>query len=201
MSSKLENLTRCLSEKFADDIVRLIDAAGEVTLEVRSENYLAVAESLRDDPELAFEQLVDLTGVDYSVHALADSFSGRFAVVSHLLSIRHNVRLRLRTFAEDSDFPMVASLCAVWPSANWFEREAFDLFGVMFMGHPDLRRILTDYGFVGHPFRKDFPVSGFVEMRYDQDLGRVIYQPVSIEPRENTPRIVREDSYGDVGHG
>lgn len=201
MSSKLENLAQLVSEKFGDKVIRLISDKGEVTLEVRATDYLGVAEVLRDDPALAFEQLVDLTGVDYSTHASAELFAGRFAVASHLLSVRNNVRLRLRTFAVDSEFPMVDSLCSIWPSANWFEREAFDLYGVMFMGHPDLRRILTDYGFVGHPFRKDFPVSGFVEMRYDQEMGRVIYQPVSIEPRENTPRIVREDSYGDVGHG
>lgn len=201
MSSKLENLAQLVSEKFGDKVIRLVSDKGEVTLEVRATDYLGVAEVLRDDPALAFEQLVDLTGVDYSTHVSAELFAGRFAVASHLLSVRNNVRLRLRTFAADSEFPMVDSLCSIWPSANWFEREAFDLYGVMFMGHPDLRRILTDYGFVGHPFRKDFPVSGFVEMRYDPEMGRVIYQPVSIEPRENTPRIVREDSYGDVGHG
>lgn len=156
--------------------------------------------TLRDEPELGFEELIDLCGVDYS--AYGESWQGRrFAAVSHLLSIANNWRLRVRVFAEDDGFPVVASVTPVWSSANWFEREAFDLFGIVFDGHEDLRRILTDYGFVGHPFRKDFPISGHVEMRYDPDEGRVIYQPVTIEPRENTPRIRREDTYGDVAHG
>ena len=156
---------------------------------------------MRDAPEFGFDQLIDLCGVDYSAYAGRRQYAGRYAAVTHLLSVRRNLRLRLRVFASDDGHPVLSSLCDVWPVANWFEREAFDLFGVMFEGHPDLRRILTDYGFVGHPFRKDFPVSGYVEMRYDPEQGRVIYQPVSIAPREVTPRIVREASYGDANHG
>ncbi|PKO55590.1 MAG: NADH-quinone oxidoreductase subunit C, partial [Betaproteobacteria bacterium HGW-Betaproteobacteria-21] len=156
---------------------------------------------LRDHADLHFEQLMDVSGLDYSVFGNREWTGKRFASAAHLLSIRHNWRLRLRVFAEDDAFPVLDSLCDLWASANWFEREAFDLYGIMYAGHPDLRRILTDYGFVGHPFRKDFPVSGYVEMRYDPEQGRVVYQPVTIEPRENTPRIVREESYGDVGHG
>ena len=200
MSEKLEHLSKILAEKFGDRILRSVRASGEITVVVAAKDYLSVAVSLRDDPELHFEQLVDLTGIDYSDYA-GEPEEFRFAVSCHLLSIQNNSRLRLRVFAENDLVPMLDSVCSVWPSANWFEREAFDLFGIMFDGHPDLRRILTDYGFVGYPFRKDFPISGYVEMRYDQELGRVVYQPVTIEPRENTPRIVRDENYGEVGHG
>jgi NADH-quinone oxidoreductase subunit C len=169
---------------------------GEVTLEVQPTNLLAAAESLRDHPDLAFDTLVDLCGMDYQSFRNAPWSGRRFAVVSHLLSVTKNQRLRLRVFCDNDDFPTVESLTGVWPAANWYEREAFDLFGILFEGHSDLRRILTDYGFIGHPFRKDFPVSGHVEMRYDPAQQRVIYQPVTIDPREITPRVVREDTYG-----
>jgi NADH-quinone oxidoreductase subunit C len=200
MSEKLDRLGQLLADKLGSRQRRIVSACGEVTVVVPAADYLSVARTLRDDADFCFEQLVDLTGLDYSEMA-GDSSECRFAVSAHLLSVSNNLRLRLRAFAEDDSFPVLDSLCDLWPSANWFEREAFDLFGIMFMGHPDLRRILTDYGFVGYPFRKDFPVSGYVEMRYDQDLGRVIYQPVTIEPRENIPRIVRDENYGNVGHG
>jgi NADH-quinone oxidoreductase subunit C len=163
---------------------------------VRSEDYLDVATTLRDEPTLGFDQLIDLCGVDYSDYDNATWEGPRFAAVSHLLSVKHNWRLRLRVFAPDDSFPLVASVTPIWSSANWFEREAFDLYGILFEGHDDLRRILTDYGFIGHPFRKDFPVSGNVEMRYDPEQKRVIYQPVTIDPREVTPRVIREESYG-----
>ena len=169
---------------------------GEVTLEVRPADYLAVATLLRDAPGCRFEQLIDLCGVDYSEYSGGAPDAGRYAVVSHLLSVSLNQRIRLRVFAAADDVPVVASVTGIWNSANWFEREAFDLFGIVFDGHNDLRRILTDYGFIGHPFRKDFPTTGHVEMRYDAEQKRVIYQPVTIEPREITPRIVREDNYG-----
>lgn len=181
--------------------VTLLEKLGEVTLEVSATDYLSVAELLRDSAELRFEQLIDLCGVDYQSYSAARSNTRRYAAVLHLLSVSNNWRVRLRVHADDDSFPVIASVVPVWPAANWFEREAFDLYGIMFEGHPDLRRILTDYGFVGHPFRKDFPVSGYMEMRYDAEQGRVIYQPVTIAPREITPRIVREDSYGDVEHG
>jgi NADH-quinone oxidoreductase subunit C len=169
-------------------------ALGQVTVVVPHDRLLGALRTLRDRPELRFEILVDLCGVDYSTYG--GTYDGkRFAVVYHLLSLANNHRVRVRCFAPDDEFPVVPSAVEVWPNANWFEREAFDLFGIMFPGHPDLRRILTDYGFIGHPFRKDFPVSGYVEMRYDPEQGRVIYQPVTIEPREITPRIIREDTY------
>jgi len=167
---------------------------GELTMRVVAGQWQSVAMQLRDDPQLRFEQLLDLCGVDYWDYGGARS-ERRFAVVAHLLSLTHNWRLRLRTFCDDDALPIVSSLLPVWPSAGWYEREAFDLFGILFQGHPDLRRILTDYGFVGHPFRRDFPISGNVEMRYDPELRRVIYQPVSIEPREITPRVIREEGY------
>ncbi|WP_374510645.1 NADH-quinone oxidoreductase subunit C [Niveibacterium sp.] len=201
MSAKLEKLQDTLRVVLGAHIQTLVCERGEVTIEVAAKDYLAVAFALRDTPDLGFEQLIDLCGVDYATHSTRASSVPRFASVAHLLSVRNNWRLRLRVFAESAEFPVVASVVGVWPSANWFEREAFDLFGLMFDGHPDLRRILTDYGFVGHPFRKDFPISGFVEMRYDAEQGRVVYQPVTIEPREVTPRIVREENYGQVGHG
>jgi NADH-quinone oxidoreductase subunit C len=168
----------------------------EVTVVVPVERYLDVMKRLRDHPDLRFEMLIDLCGVDYA--GLGGSWDGlRFAAVVHLLSLKHNRRLRVRTFAADDDFPVVPSVIDLWPAVNWFEREAFDLYGIMFPGHPDLRRLLTDYGFVGHPFRKDFPISGYVEMRYDPEQGRVIYQPVTIQPREITPRVIREENYAE----
>lgn len=194
MSEKLERLGRLLKESFGDRIGEPLLALGELTVVVPSENYADVMRQLRDDPAFRFEQLMDLSGIDYSEYT---GYQGRrFAAVSQLLSLTHNWRLRVKVFAPDDDFPVVASVLDIWSSANWYEREAFDLFGIHFDGHVDLRRILTDYGFVGHPFRKDFPISGYVEMRYDPEQKRVIYQPVTIEPREVTPRIVREDSYG-----
>jgi NADH-quinone oxidoreductase subunit C len=198
---KLEQLKNELSAALGERVVSLIEALGELTLVVKAADYASVAQSLRDEPALRFEQLIDLCGVDYSGFGDGAWHGRRFAVVSQLLSIEHNRRLRLRVFAEDDDFPVVDSLTSVWPNANWYEREAFDFFGIVFTGHADLRRILTDYGFVGHPFRKDFPLSGNVEMRYDPDQKRVIYQPVTIERRVVTPRVIREDQYGDLGPG
>lgn len=201
MSAKLETLSQNLQKHFGDKLVSLKLALGEVTIEVAAADYLAVMQTLRDEAKLGFEELIDLCGVDYSTYGDGVWQGKRFAAVSHLLSLANNWRLRVRVFAEDDDFPAVASVTGVWTSVNWFEREAFDLYGIAFVGHDDLRRILTDYGFIGHPFRKDFPISGHVEMRYDPDQARVIYQPVTIEPRENTPRIVREDTFGDTAHG
>ncbi|MBQ1765113.1 MAG: NADH-quinone oxidoreductase subunit C [Aquincola sp.] len=172
---------------------------GEITITVAAAVYAEVARQLRDDPALQFEQMIDLCGMDYSSWQDSGAYEGpRFAVVVHLLSLQHNWRLRLRVYCPDDDLPMVSSINEIWNSANWFEREAFDLYGIIFEGHLDLRRILTDYGFIGHPFRKDFPTTGHVEMRYDPEQKRVIYQPVTIEPREITPRIVREDNYGGL---
>jgi NADH-quinone oxidoreductase subunit C len=196
MSERLTLLKERLEKVLGKKIARLHDALGELTLVVRAEDYLDVAQSLRDDASLGFEQLIDLCGVDYSDYSNATWEGPRFAVVSHLLSVQHNWRLRLRVFAPEDNFPLVASVTPIWNSANWFEREAFDLYGILFEGHDDLRRILTDYGFIGHPFRKDFPVSGNVEMRYDSEQKRVIYQPVTVDPREVTPRVIREESYG-----
>ena len=201
MSAKLETLSQNLQTHFGDKLKSVKLALGELTIEVAAADYLAVMTTLRDAADLQFEEIIDLCGVDYSTYGDGVWEGKRFAAVSHLLSISHNWRLRVRVFAEDDEFPAVDSVTGVWTSANWFEREAFDLFGIAFVGHEDLRRILTDYGFIGHPFRKDFPISGHVEMRYDPDQARVIYQPVTIEPRENTPRIVREDTYGDPAHG
>ncbi len=167
----------------------------EVTLEIAREHWRESAQRLRDDRELAFAQLIDLCGVDYLTYREQEGRTPRFAVVVHLLSLRHNRRVRLRTFLDD-DQPVLASLVPVWNAADWYEREAFDLFGFVFEGHADLRRILTDYGFVGHPFRKDFPVSGRVEVRYDPEKRRVVYEPVSIEPRVLVPRVIREEGYG-----
>ena len=208
MASRLESLAAALNTALDGKLVSVTTALNEVTAVVKVENLPAAAMTLRDAPELRFEQLTDLCGVDYSAYGAGTGESEpgtgpsdagtRFAVVYHLLSITHNRRLRLRVFAADDEFPVVASVINVWPSANWFEREAFDLLGIVFTGHPDLRRILTDYGFIGHPFRKDFPIMGNVEMRYDPDQQRVIYQPVTIEPREIIPRIVREENYADV---
>ncbi|MDR2327813.1 MAG: NADH-quinone oxidoreductase subunit C [Acidovorax sp.] len=173
-------------------------ALGEVTVEVSAAQYYAAMQVLRDAPECRFEQLVDLCGMDYSTYAEVGTEGARFAAVSHLLSVSLNQRVRVRVYAEDDEYPVVASVTPLWSAANWFEREAFDLYGIVFEGHDDLRRILTDYGFIGHPFRKDFPLSGHVEMRYDEELGRVVYQPVTIEPREITPRIIREEKYGGL---
>src|SRR5258707_2921306 len=199
MSAKLEHLKATLSAGLGGKIISLTEALGELTLVVDAKDYFPTALGLRYEPATRFEQLIDLCGVDYSGYGEGGREGRRFAVVSHLLSVTHNRRLRLRVFAADDNFPVVDSLTGTWPNANWYEREAFDLFGVMFTGHEDLRRILTDYGFIGHPFRKDFPLSGNVEMRYDPEQKRVIYQPVTIEPREITPRIIREDEYGDLG--
>ena len=173
-------------------------ALDEVTVEVHAEHYLAAMQTLREHAECRFEQLIDLCAVDYSAYKEVGVEGLRFAVVSHLLSVSLNQRVRVKVFCQDDDFPVMASVTGLWSSADWFEREAFDLYGVVFDGHQDLRRILTDYGFIGHPFRKDFPLSGHVEMRYDAEQRRVIYEPVSIEPREITPRIIREDHYGGL---
>jgi NADH-quinone oxidoreductase subunit C len=194
MSAKLERLCQILKEVLGERAGEPTLRLGEVTIEVPAANFLEVAAVLRDHSELKFEQLIDLSGVDYS------TFTGwqgrRYAAVCQLTSVSLNWRLRLRVFAPDDGFPVLPSAIGIWAGANWYEREAFDLYGILFEGHPDLRRILTDYGFVGHPFRKDFPVSGYVEMRYDPEQKRVVYQPVTIEPREVTPRIVREENYG-----
>jgi NADH-quinone oxidoreductase subunit C len=202
MSAKLERLCHKLQEVLAARVQSLVTVDGEVTLVVAAADYLEVARTLRDHEALRFEQLMDICGVDYGAYGRTDGecvdaeVSPRFAAVSHLISLTHNWRLRLRVFAPDDDAPMLSSVTEIWNGANWFEREAFDLFGIIFNGHGDLRRILTDYGFVGHPFRKDFPVIGYVEMRYDPEQRRVIYEPVTIEPREVIPRIVREENYG-----
>jgi NADH-quinone oxidoreductase subunit C len=191
MTPRLQRLSDALQKIGLQGTERL----GEITVEVPAAGWRSTCERLRD--EAGFEQLTDLCGVDYSAYGDRPREGKRFAVVAHLLSVKNNVRLRVRAFCPDDEFPMVASLVDVWPACNWFEREAFDLFGIVFEGHPDLRRILTDYGFVGHPFRKDFPLSGHVEMRYDPEQKRVIYQPVTIDPREVTPRIVREPNYAE----
>lgn len=196
MTTKLEGLEVALRSALGDGIGNLVVALGEIALVVSSADYLSVMRVLRDHEDLRFEELIDLCGVDYSTYGDGAWTGKRFAVVSHLLSITHNWRLRVRVFAPDDDFPLLASMVNVWNSANWYEREAFDFYGILFDGHNDLRRILTDYGFIGHPFRKDFPVSGYVEMRYDPEQKRVIYQPVTIEPREITPRVIREELYG-----
>lgn len=196
MTTKLENLESAVKGVIGERLVQSQLALGELTVVVSAKDYLQVMCDLRDSATTLFDQLIDLCGVDYSTYGDGVWEGRRFAVVSHLLSVELNWRLRVRVFAEDDEFPVVASLIDVWSTANWYEREAFDFFGVLFDGHPDLRRILTDYGFIGHPFRKDFPVSGYVEMRYDADQKRVIYQPVTIEPRENTPRVIREETYG-----
>jgi NADH-quinone oxidoreductase subunit C len=198
MSAKLEALSLNLQNHLGERIASLQVALGEVTIDVDVKDYFDVMQTLRDESELHFEQLIDLCGVDYSTYKDGEWGGKRFAAVSHLVSIANNWRLRVRCFAPNDDFPSVPSVVSIWNSVNWFEREAFDLYGIVFPGHDDLRRILTDYGFIGHPFRKDFPISGYVEMRYDPDQQRVIYQPVTIEPREITPRIVREDNYGSA---
>jgi NADH-quinone oxidoreductase subunit C len=198
MNRKLERLQLLLNDLLGDRVASLECALNELTLDVAAADYHFVMMQLRDNPALRFEQLVDLSGIDYSEFAGREE--RRFAVTCHLLSLTHNWRLRVRVFAPDESFPLVDSVTDVWNCANWYEREAFDLYGIFFEGHTDLRRILTDYGFVGHPFRKDFPVFGHVEMRYDAEQRRVIYQPVTIEPREVTPRVVREDVYARGGN-
>jgi NADH-quinone oxidoreductase subunit C len=196
MTTKLELLEAAVRNALGEHLQSLTIALGEITIVIKSHDYASAMRVLRDHADLRFEELVDLCGVDYSAYGDGIWEGPRFAVVSHLLSIQHNWRLRVRVFAPDDDLPVVASMIDVWPSANWYEREAFDFFGILFEGHNDLRRILTDYGFIGHPFRKDFPISGYVEMRYDPEQKRVIYQPVTIEPRENIPRVIREETYG-----
>ena len=212
MAADLSTLRAGLTGLFGDKLFGVEEKLGELTVMVKAADMLDVMKRLRDVPKFRFEQMVDLCGVDYSAYGSDISEGGayfasdlapidtaayphRFAVVYHLLSVTHNVRLRVRVFANEDEFPVLSSVAEIWPCANWYEREAFDLYGIVFTGHPDLRRILTDYGFVGNPFRKDFPLSGHVEMRYDPAQQRVIYQPVSIEPREVTPRIVREENY------
>jgi NADH-quinone oxidoreductase subunit C len=196
MTAKLDALQAALEAALGPKVTTLIVDRGEITIHVKASDYLAVALQLRDDPTLAFEQLVDLCGMDMSSWKEKPWEGPRYVVVSHLLSVAKNWRLRLKVFCPDDDVPIVASLTDVWAGVSWFEREAFDLYGILFEGHADLRRILTDYGFIGHPMRKDFPTTGHVEMRYDAEQKRVIYQPVTIEPREITPRIVREENYG-----
>jgi NADH-quinone oxidoreductase subunit C len=196
MTVSLDTLQAALQTTLGDAITKLVRDRGELTLTVAAARYAEVALVLRDHPALKFEQLLDLCGLDYSEYANAPWEGPRFAAVSHLLSLTHNWRLRLRVFAPDDELPTLASVNDIWNAANWFEREAFDLYGIIFEGHLDLRRILTDYGFIGHPMRKDFPTTGHVEMRYDAEQKRVIYQPVTIEPREVVPRVVREDHYG-----
>ena len=196
MSLKMEELKSAVEQVLGEKLVSAKIALDELTIVCKSADTLSVMTSLRDNAALSFEQCIDICGMDYSAYKDEPQDGSRFAVVYHLLSLTHNTRIRVRIFAEDDSFPVVPSVNDIWSAANWFEREAFDLFGIVFEGHPDLRRLLTDYGFVGHPFRKDFPVSGHVEMRYDAAQQRVIYQPVTIEPREITPRIVREENYG-----
>lgn len=207
MSTDLNTLKSKLAATFGSKVVSLQERLGELTMVVNAADMIGVFTRLRDDADLRFEQLIDLCGIDYSTYGSESSEEGRyladqphagprFAIIYHLLSITHNMRLRVRVFADDDAMPMMDSVIGVWPVANWYEREAFDLYGIIFNGHPDLRRILTDYGFVGNPFRKDFPLSGTVEMRYDADQRRVVYEPVSVEPREITPRTLREEQYG-----
>ncbi|MGB6055474.1 MAG: NADH-quinone oxidoreductase subunit C [Burkholderiaceae bacterium] len=196
MTTKLETLEAALRIALGDDLQELTIALGEVTVVVKAAAYHASMRTLRDHADLRFEQLIDLCGVDYSSYGEGAWNGPRFAVVNHLLSLTHNWRVRVRVFAPDDDVPQLPSVADLWSAANWYEREAFDFYGILFAGHSDLRRILTDYGFIGHPFRKDFPVSGYVEMRYDPEQKRVIYQPVTIEPREIVPRVIREEHYG-----
>jgi len=200
MTQKLDTLQAALESTLGERTKTLVRARGEITITVPAARYLETARLLQGHEALKFEQLIDLAGLDYSDYRNEPWEGQRYCVVSHLLSVTHNWRVRLKVFAPDDELPQVASVTEVWSSANWFEREAFDLYGILFEGHVDLRRILTDYGFIGHPMRKDFPVSGHVEMRYDEQKKRVIYQPVTIEPREVVPRVVREDSYGSGTH-
>jgi NADH-quinone oxidoreductase subunit C len=198
MASYLDSLQESLAAALGGRIQRQAADRGQLTIEVSPSNLSSALVTLRDDAALAFTECVDVVGIDYQGYG--GGWEGaRYAVVYNLLSISHNRRVRVRTFCADDEFPSVDSAIGVFPSANWYEREAFDLYGIVFRGHPDLRRILTDYGFVGHPFRKDFPVYGYVEMKYDADQKRVVYQPVTIEPREVVPRVIREDAYGESG--
>ncbi len=198
MTQRLDNLQAALEAALGPKIKHFKRERGEITITVAAADYLAVMQQLRDDASLKFEQLIDLAGLDYSSYKDQPWDGPRYCVAVHLLSVSLNWRVRVKVFAPNDDLPVVASVNDVWSAANWFEREAFDMVGILFEGHVDLRRILTDYGFIGHPLRKDFPVSGHVEMRYDPEQKRVIYQPVSIEPREITPRIIREDNYGGL---
>ena len=193
-----EDLKDTLAAALGDRVSRITVALGEVTVHVAADQYVSVMQTLRDAAGCQFEQLIDLAGVDYVSYGDVGTDGPRFGVTVHLLSVSLNQRVRVKVLCPDDDLPMVTSVNALWNSANWYEREAFDLYGIVFEGHNDLRRILTDYGFIGHPFRKDFPLSGHVEMRYDVERKRVIYEPVSIEPREITPRIIREDNYGGL---
>ena len=195
MTTRIETLTAALPAVLGEKLASVTVATGEITAVIGAADLAAALRMLRDRPELRFEMLIDLCGVDYSTYGDVAHEGPRFAVVYHLLSLANNWRVRVRVFVPDDAFPVIGSAIDIWPAANWFEREAFDLYGIVFNGHPDLRRLLTDYGFIGYPFRKDFPLSGHVEVRYDPEQGRVIYQPVSIEPREITPRVIREDSY------
>ena len=198
MQGTLEALQGALTTALGDRIKAAVVDRGQLTIQLEADHLIEVASKLRDDPTLAFTIMVDLLGIDYQGYA--ETWGGaRYAVVYNLLSITHNNRVRLRVFCADDAFPAIESAIGIWPAANWYEREAFDLYGIVFKGHPDLRRILTDYGFMGHPFRKDFPVYGYVEMRYDPEQRRVVYQPVTIEPREIVPRVIREDAYGESG--
>ena len=196
MITKLEVLEAAVRNALGDHVHSLSSALGEITIVIKAANYLSSMRVLRDHADLRFDELIDLCGVDYSEYGDGAWEGPRFAAVSHLLSLSHNWRLRVRVFAPDDELPVLASLTEIWSTANWYEREAYDLYGILFTGHPDLRRLLTDYGFEGHPLRKDFPVSGYVEMRYDPEQKRVIYQPVTIEPREVVPRVIREEKYG-----
>jgi NADH-quinone oxidoreductase subunit C len=198
MTLKLDTLQAALEASLGAKLKTLVRERGEITITVDASVYADAARILRDDASLKFEQLIDLCGLDYSDYKNEGTDGLRFCIVSHLLSLTHNWRVRLKVFAPDDELPAVSSLNEIWSSANWFEREAFDMFGIIFEGHLDLRRILTDYGFIGHPMRKDFPTTGHVEMRYDPEKKRVIYQPVTIEPREIVPRVVREDNYGGL---
>lgn len=195
MTTQLEALQGAITGALGERVTLSV-ALGEITLVVKADDYHAVMQTLRDNAALGFDTFIDLCGVDYSAYGEGTWEGPRFAAVTHLLSVKHNWRVRVRVFCPDDEMPLVQSITDIWRAANWYEREAFDLYGILFEGHNDLRRILTDYGFIGHPFRKDFPVAGYVEMRYDAEQGRVIYQPVTIEPRENVPRVIREEKYG-----
>lgn len=195
MSARLDKLSEDIKLALGEKLSKMTINVGEITIEVKTADLLETARILRDEPALKFEQLIDLCGVDYAEYGEGTWTGLRYAVVYHFLSISLNQRLRLRVFAQDEDFPVLPTVVDLWPAANWFEREAFDLFGIMFEGHPDLRRLLTDYGFIGHPFRKDFPMIGNVEMRYDPEQQRVIYQPVTIDFRNNVPRVIRDEGF------
>jgi NADH-quinone oxidoreductase subunit C len=195
MTTHLEKLQTALGTALGDRVTTVV-ALGEITLTVKAADYYGVMQTLRDDASLGFDQAIDLCGIDYLNYGDGAWDGQRFAAVVHLLSVKHNWRVRVRAFCPDDDMPLLPSITPLWRAMNWYEREAFDMYGILFENHNDLRRILTDYGFIGHPFRKDFPVSGYVEMRYDPEQKRVIYQPVTIEPRENVPRVIREENYG-----